>query len=185
MIAESGPARILEVTRDGKVANQIALNVKKPHPHRDTRLVRVTEQGTYLVCHEGDGLVREYDRSGKTVWEYEIPLFGQQPRDGHGPEAFGNQCFAALRLPSGNTLISTGNGHRVIEVTPQKEIVWQVTAADLKTTLAWSRRYKYCRAATLCWLIAMRAKEIPRFWRSLATNRSYGHSTTSSDLVIH
>ncbi len=137
MIAESGPARILEVTRDGKVANQIALNVKKPHPHRDTRLVRVTEQGTYLVCHEGDGLVREYDRSGKTVWEYEIPLFGQQPRDGHGPEAFGNQCFAALRLPSGNTLISTGNGHRVIEVTPQKEIVWQVTAADLKTTLAW------------------------------------------------
>jgi hypothetical protein len=35
-------------------------------------------------------------------------MFGRQPRGGHGVEAFGNQCFAALRLENGNTLLSTG-----------------------------------------------------------------------------
>jgi outer membrane protein assembly factor BamB len=120
MIAESGPARIIEVDADGALRREIAMHVDHPQTHRDTRLVRKLENGTYLVCHEGDGAVREYDPAGEVVWEYDVPLFGQEPRPGHGVDAFGNQCFAALRLPSGNTLISTGNGHSVIEVTPDK-----------------------------------------------------------------
>jgi hypothetical protein len=138
MIAESGPGRIIEVDHDGKLLRQIKLKVNDPHPHRDTRLVRKLESGHYLVCHEGDGAVREYDESGKVVWEYEVPLFDKKPAGGHGPEAWGNQTFAALRLPSGNTLISTGNGHGVIEVTPKKEIVWHLAQKDLPNiTLAW------------------------------------------------
>jgi len=138
MLAESGPARIIEVDSAGHIVHELALRVSKPHPHRDTRLVRQLENGHYLVCHEGDGLVREYARSGETVWEYEVPLFGRSPAGGHGPEGFGNQCFAALRLANGNTLISTGNGHRVLEVTPAKEIVWQLEEADLPgIQLAW------------------------------------------------
>jgi outer membrane protein assembly factor BamB len=83
--------------------------------------------------------VREYDgESGKVVWEYEIPLFGQSPKGGHGPEAFGNKCFSAVRLANGNTLVSTGNGHSVLEVTPKKEIVWEIHQRDLSgITLAW------------------------------------------------
>ncbi len=69
--------------------------------HRDTRLVRKLSTGNYLVCHEGDGLVREYDPTGKTVWEYEVPLFDRKPAGGHGVEAFGNQCFSAIRLVNG------------------------------------------------------------------------------------
>ena len=45
------------------------------------------------------------------MWEFEVPLFGQKPRGGHGPEAWGNQAFAAVRLGNGNTLISSGNGY--------------------------------------------------------------------------
>ncbi len=138
MIAESGPARIIEIDRAGKLLHTVKLKVDHPHPHTDTRLVRKLNSGHYLVCHEGDGAVREYDSSGTVVWEYEVPMFGKEPKPGHGPEAFGNKCFAAVRLPSGNTLISTGNGHSVIEVTPQKEIVWQLQPADLPgITLAW------------------------------------------------
>jgi hypothetical protein len=67
-----------------------------------------------------------------------VPLFGKQPQGGHGVEAFGNQCFAALRFKNGNTLISTGNGHSVLEVTPQKEIVWKLTQDELPgIQLAW------------------------------------------------
>lgn len=138
LIAESGVSRLIEVDSQGKLLRTVALKVSKSDAHRDTRLVRKLPTGNYLVCHEGDAVVREYDANGKTVWEFDVPLFGKKPAGGHGPEAFGNQCFAALRLPSGNTLISTGNGHSVIEVTPDKMIVWELHQKDLPgITLAW------------------------------------------------
>ncbi len=141
MIAESGRARIIEVDRDGTIQKEIKLHVNHPHPHRDTRLVRKLNNGNYLVCHEGDGVVREYDEQGNVVWDFSIPMFGREPADGktgHGPDAYGNQVFGAVRLETGNTLIATGNNHRVLEVTPQKEIVWQLEQDDLKgITFAW------------------------------------------------
>lgn len=138
MIAESGSARIIEIDRDGKLLKEVKLKVDHPDAHSDTRLVRRLASGNYLVAHEADGHVREYDGDGRVVWEYEVPLFGKTQKPGHGPEAFGNRLFAALRLPSGNTLIATGNGHGVIEVTPAKKIVWQIQQHDLPDiTLAW------------------------------------------------
>jgi outer membrane protein assembly factor BamB len=139
MIAESGPARIIEVDRAGTLLKTVSLKVDQPHPHRDTRLARKLDSGNYLVCHEGDGVVREYDgTSGAVVWEYAVPLFDRPRKDGHGPEAFGNQVFGALRLANGNTLIATGNGHSVLEVNPAKEIVWALHQQDLPgITLAW------------------------------------------------
>ena len=138
MIAESGVSRIIEVDPSGKIVRQIKLKVSKPDPHRDTRLVRKLKTGNYLVAHEGEGAVREYDPAGNVVWDYPVPLFGKQPRGGHGPEAFGNAVFAALRLDNGNTLVATGNGHSVLEVTPDKKIVWEVHQDDLKgVKLAW------------------------------------------------
>ncbi len=131
MIAESGPGRIIEVDRAGKLLRQIKLIILRPNPHTDTRLARKLADDHYLVCHEGDGCVREYNAEGAVVWEYEVPLFGQKPRPGPGPEGFGNSCFAALRLADGNTLISTGNGHSVLEVTRAKEIRWSLKQDDL------------------------------------------------------
>lgn len=138
MIAESGAQRIIEIDRDGKLLKEVKLKVEHPNAHTDTRLARKLESGNYLVCHEGDGVVREYDGAGKIVWEYAVPLFGREQKGGHGPESFGNKCFAAVRLASGNTLIATGNGHSVLEVTPEKEVVWKVEQKDLPgITLAW------------------------------------------------
>lgn len=139
MIAESGIGRIIEVDRDGKIHKEVKLKVNHPHPHTDTRLVRKLASGNYLVCHEGDGFVREYDgKSGAVAWEFEVPMFGKTAKGGHGPEAFGNKCFAAVRLANGNTLIATGNGHSVIEVTPAKEVIWKIEQNDLPAIrLAW------------------------------------------------
>jgi hypothetical protein len=138
MIVESGPGRIIEVDQTGKLLRQIPLKIAKANAHSDTRLVRKLASGNYLVCHESQGLVREYDPKGHVVWEYAVPLFSMQPKSGHGPEAFGNSVFAALRLPNGNTLIATGNGHSVLEVTPAKEIVWSLKQNDLPgIQLAW------------------------------------------------
>ncbi len=138
-IAESGPGRLIEIDRTGKLLRQIPLVVKHPDPHRDTRLVRRLANGNVLVCHEGDGCVREYDAdSGKVVFEFAVPLFDKERKNGHGPEAFGNQVFGALRLPTGNTLIATGNGHSVLEVDPAGTIVWALHQHDLPgIVLAW------------------------------------------------
>ena len=138
MIVESGPARILEVNNDGVIQKEIALTVDTPSHHSDTRNVRKTGTGTYLVAHEKDGVVREYNSVGKVIWEFDIPLFGTQPKSGHGPEAFGDQVYSAIRLDNGNTLIGTGNGHSVLEVTSDKEIIWKLDQYDLPgITLAW------------------------------------------------
>ena len=138
MIAESGPARIIEVNRKGELLKQIKLKVDRPHPHTDTRLVRKLKDGSYLVCHEGDGKVRLYNDAGNVKWEYEIPMFGRSAKGGHGPDSFGNKVFGAVQLPNGNFLIATGNGHSVIEVTPEKEIVWSLTQNELPDiSLAW------------------------------------------------
>ena len=138
MIVESGPARIIEVDSEGNITHQINLHVEHPDAHSDTRLARKLDNGHYLVAHERDGAVREYDADGEVVWDYDIPLFDRERAGGHGLDAFGNQCFAALRLDNGNTLIATGNGHSVIEVTPDKEIVWHLAQDDLDgIRLAW------------------------------------------------
>jgi outer membrane protein assembly factor BamB len=138
MIAESGAGRIIEVDAEGNIQRRVAPKIDNPDPHRDTRLVRKLASGNYLVTHEGDGAVREYDGEGNVVWEYAVQLFGKEPRGGHGASAWGNAVFAAERLANGNTLIATGNGHSVIEVTPQKEIVWHLKQDDVPgVTLAW------------------------------------------------
>lgn len=139
MVAESGIGRVIEIDRKGNIEKQFSMKLDHPHPHRDTRLVRKLASDNYLICHEGDGAVREYDlETGQVVWEYAVPLFGKSRQGGHGPEAFGNQVFGAVRLANGNTLISTGNGHSVLEVTPEKKIVWRIDQNDLPgITLAW------------------------------------------------
>ncbi len=69
MIAESGSARIIEIDRAGKLLHEIKLKVEHPNAHTDTRLARKLKNGNYLVCHEGDGAVREYSPSGEVIWE--------------------------------------------------------------------------------------------------------------------
>ena len=138
LVAESGARRLIEVDQHGRLLHSIPLVVDKPSAHHDTRLVRRTPEGTYLVAHENDGCVREYDRDGKVVWRFDVPLFDRAAVPGHGPEGFGNQVFSALRLPNGNTLVGTGNGHSVLEVDRAGNRVWQLAQDDLPgIRLAW------------------------------------------------
>ena len=128
MIAETGNKRIIEVDRQGKIVHEVKLKVDKPDPHRDTRLVRKTDAGTYLVPHEGDGVVREYDSKSNVIWDYRIELVGPETPTHRG---HGYHVFSAYRLPNGNTLIGGGNNNRVLEVNPKREIVWSIGREEL------------------------------------------------------
>jgi len=115
MIAESGRARIIEVDQQGKLRHEMALHVTHPDAHHDTRLARKLDNGNYLVAHEGDGMVREYEPGGKVVWEHEVK----------------SAVYSAVRLKNGHTLIGCGNGHRVIEVDASGKEVWTVEPTEL------------------------------------------------------
>lgn len=138
MIAESGNRRLIEVDADGTIAHEVPLTVTKPDPHRDTRMARKLDSGNYLVCHEGDGVVREYDAKGKVVWSYALDLAGRPRSPGHGVEGHGTEVFGAVRLADGNTLIAGGNNNRVIEVDPKGKVVWTLDHDELPgVRLAW------------------------------------------------
>jgi hypothetical protein len=138
MVAESGNKRIVEVDKDGKIVKEIPLQVDKPNPHTDTRMVRKLDTGNYLVCHEADGCVREYDAKGKVVWEYKLDLGGRAASPGHGPEGHGTSVYGAIRLANGNTLIAGGNNNRVLEVNKDGKVVWSIDQKELPgITLAW------------------------------------------------
>jgi hypothetical protein len=136
MIVESGNRRIVEVDREGQVVKEVPLVVDRPDAHRDTRQARKLPNGHYLVCHEGDGVVREYDPAGKVVWSYALDLAGRPRTPGH--KGHGKEVFSALRKPDGNTLIAAGNGNRVIEVDRAGKVVWSLEQDDLPgIRLAW------------------------------------------------
>jgi hypothetical protein len=129
MIAETGNMRIIEVNKDNKIVHEIPITVDHPNSHRDTRLVRKLDNGHYLACHEGDGMVREYDSQGKVVWSYKLDLMGQPATPEHN--GHGTNVFGAVRLPNGDTMIAGGNNNRVFEVTPEGKTVWSVERDEL------------------------------------------------------
>jgi hypothetical protein len=76
-------------------------------------MCRKTAAGTYLVPFTAEGAVREYDRDGKVLHDF---FCGSMP-------------VCALRLDSGNTLISSGGN--VTEYDTNGQIAWELAATDI------------------------------------------------------
>jgi hypothetical protein len=114
MIAESGPMRIIEVDRHGKIVKEVKLTTECKSTHGQMRGARKLKNGNYLVGQYSDGVVREYDPEGKIVWE----LRQKMP-------------FGGIRLPNGNTLVGTGDAHCIVEVDRKGKVVWEIAENDL------------------------------------------------------
>ncbi|OUU10477.1 MAG: hypothetical protein CBC00_04990 [Verrucomicrobia bacterium TMED40] len=107
-IVESKVGRVIEVSQAGQLVRSFPL---KPGGTQNSRWARSTNKDTYLVCSEQPGVVTEYDlETGKVVWEYLI----------------NTRVYGAIRLRNGNTLIASGSGNSVVEVTPEKKVVWKI-----------------------------------------------------------
>jgi hypothetical protein len=118
MIVESGRGRIIHVDKEGKLVKQFPL--KKGA--QNTRWARMTEKGGYVVASEQYGVV-EYNAEGKIVWEY--PIKGR--------------VYGARKLKNGNTFICAGGGKRILEVSPEKKVLWEVSkkVPDTEIKLGW------------------------------------------------
>ncbi|MEI7956088.1 MAG: hypothetical protein WCJ66_13045 [Verrucomicrobiota bacterium] len=118
-IGECSAGRLLDVDPTGKIVKEIKLLPEgKDGGHAYMRNARRLANGGYLVTHNGEGVVREYNGEGKVVLE--IPAAG-------GPHS-------AARLANGNTLIACGDqpgGNRVFEADAAGKTVWQIKDAEL------------------------------------------------------
>ena len=111
---DQGLGYLREVDDTGKVQTTVTLQVPGGlSAHDQFREVRKTEQGTYLVTYLQLDKAMEFDASGQKLREFPCGM------------------FVAVRLPDGNTLVSCGDDHRVIEVDPQDNVVWQVTETEI------------------------------------------------------
>ena len=116
---------VREYDGDGKVAREIPA-ASGPHS-----VVRLPNEHTLIACGDmvKDGArIFEVDAEGKTVWEI---------KNGDLPGISLKVMTGLQRLPNGNTVMSNWQGHdqfgtgpHVLEVTPEKKIVW--TFADHK-----------------------------------------------------
>ncbi len=80
--------------------------------HHHYRMVRKSAAGTYLVCCSSARLVREYDKTGRLLWEQATPEL----------------AFDCIRRENGNTLVSHLTA--VTEYTPDHKVVWQFKPED-------------------------------------------------------
>jgi hypothetical protein len=132
MLTEAGDnPRLLEVARDGSIKVEIPLGCQTANHHMQSRMARKLPNGRYLVPQEKT--VREYDASGKVVWERQSP-----------ESSLDNRSFCGLRNAAGHTLISLTVANHLIEVDPDGKVVWELRAGDLAdvrinrtTALAW------------------------------------------------
>ncbi len=82
--------------------------------HGQNRRIRYTAEGTFLVPYLSGGKVVEFDKDFNEIWSYDIA-----------------KPWAAIRLKNGNTLISDESDESVIEVTPDKQVVWRFCVDEL------------------------------------------------------
>ena len=113
-VGENSTGRLLELDPDGKVVFALQTSPSRTGEHHNMRMARKLGNGNYLVCHSGARLVKEYTPKGEAVWEVKVP---------------GAVAFAAIRTPSGNTLVSCLD--RVVEYDPNGKSIWECRAEEL------------------------------------------------------
>ncbi len=126
LVAHYGQQVVRQYDQQGQVVNEI------PAPGGPHSVVRLPNGNTLIACGDKgkDGAnVFEVDPNGKTVWQItrdELPGISLAFMTG------------LQRLPNGNTVMSnwlghgrSGKGAHLIEVTPEKKVVW--TFSDHKT----------------------------------------------------
>lgn len=117
--SDGSPASVKIVDSTGKEIKKINFAV-----NASIRIVRPTSKGTFLVGGKVAGIMNECDSTGAVKWEANA----------------GGEPYMALRLPNGNTMISSGYGKQMVLVGKDAKIIRQFpTAADINGSDFWTK----------------------------------------------
>ena len=140
---------MVEVDKDGKESKRIKVGDKTKDMFHTFRQVRKTPQGTYLAAIMNEDKTYEWDAAGQLI------------------RTFPKGAFVAVRLPDGNTLVSSHNF--VIEYDIAGKVVWETTKPDFEVL--------GLKVSLVCGL-----QRLPN-GNTVITNVSHGKSIGSGDLV--
>lgn len=130
-IVEMGNSpRLLELDSSGKLVNEFPLQPETDNHHLQTRMARQLRSGNFLVPHLLAFAVKEYTPQGSVVRTIKTDLVEL------GGTMAENWPFTAIRLDSGNTLVSLTHGNKVAEFDYQGKLVWVVTNHDVQGLLS-------------------------------------------------
>lgn len=76
-------------------------------PSITLRIIRATAKRTFLVGGKDAGMVYEFDSTGKKIWEANV----------------GGSPYQAVRMPNGNTIVSTGYGAQIAVVDKNAKVI--------------------------------------------------------------
>ena len=120
LLGETAPdgSWMVELDKDGNVIKKIKVMDSNKDFHHAFRQVRKTPQGTYLGTIMSANKTYEWDAAGKLIRTFE------------------NGVFVAIRLPNGNTLMSTkptkdNNYSFVMEYDKRGKVVWSFGGDDI------------------------------------------------------
>jgi hypothetical protein len=70
LLGEGGPAKALELDPAKSVVRSIDVTTTETAAHGQIRHIHRLQNGNVLVALESEGVAREIDATGKTVWQY-------------------------------------------------------------------------------------------------------------------
>ena len=108
----AGEKTIYEMDENDEILREIPINAGKFF-----RIMRMTDEGGFLFTSDLQK-IREVDNNGALVQEFDLAPVGKWVR----------KLYGAVRVPNGNTLVSTGGGQRVVEFDKKAEIVREFPA---------------------------------------------------------
>ncbi|MCR5841836.1 MAG: PQQ-binding-like beta-propeller repeat protein [Bacteroidales bacterium] len=98
----------------GEVLWEHTLDFPNSSTHGQSRRMRYTDEGTWLLSYISEAKVVEFDKDWNIIWQYDC-----------------RQPWSAVRLRNGNTLISLERDRKVIEVNKAKETVWELDLDEI------------------------------------------------------
>jgi DNA-binding beta-propeller fold protein YncE len=126
IIVDQGNHRIIEINPQNKIVWQYGITtsvgITRGRLYSPSDM-QVLKGGHFLITDTDNHRVIEVNQDEEIIWQFGNP----DNKLGSGYGSHSNQLNAptqAFRLPNGNTLISDSENRRVIEVSPEREIVW-------------------------------------------------------------
>lgn len=115
MLINAFPARVWRFNhKTGETIWEKEIDFNVNSTHIQSRRMRYTKDGTFLICYLGENKVVEYDEDWNEVHTFNV-----------------SKPWAAIRLKNGNTLITLESERRTIEVDKNDNVVWEISLDEL------------------------------------------------------
>ncbi|NLE01919.1 MAG: hypothetical protein GX640_18800, partial [Fibrobacter sp.] len=125
LFGENSSGKLYEIDR---TTNTILRTVQTPckgDNHNRFRMVRKTDDSTYLITASGEGIIYELNNTGTVLRK----IYGDTLKKNFGISY--SAIHSAVKLENGNILIGCGYNSSFVEIDKQDNLIWKLSASDI------------------------------------------------------